>query len=93
MGRVGYVIYDRIRDVAAGASTSDILGIIIAHDIGRLILGAGSGTFNGIMTRMWDQDTLQRVNPMSLSFTPPEVERLRAALDQGECVARRGDDR
>ena len=84
MGRVGYVVYERIKDVSAGglASTSDVLGIIIAHDVGRLILGAGSGTFSGIMTRMWDRDALQRVNPMSLSFTPPEVERLRAALDR-----------
>jgi len=91
MGRVGYVIYDRIKDVAAGgpASSSDILGIIIAHDVGRLILGAGSGTFNGIMTRAWDQDALQRVNPMSLTFTPPEVERLRAALNPDECIASR----
>jgi hypothetical protein len=107
MGRIGYVIYDRIKDVAAGglASTSDVLGIIIAHDVGRLILGAGSGTFSGIMTRMWDRDALQRVNPMSLSFTPPEVERLRAALDRDsgsvavgtsgsvpeECIASRDD--
>ena len=95
MGRVGYVIYDRIKDVAAGgpSSSGDILGIIIAHDVGRLILGAGSGTFAGIMNLQWDQDALQRVNPMSLTFTPPEVERLRAALNPDECVASRGDDR
>jgi hypothetical protein len=104
MGRVGYVIYERIKDVAFGspASTGDILGIIIAHDIGRLILGAGSGTFSGIMTRLWNREDLQRVNPLALSFTRTEIERLRAALDRdsaswfpvgtggsepGECIA------
>src|SRR5215467_539806 len=46
MGRIGYVVYDRVREVAAGgrAPESDILAVVVAHDIGRLILGAGSGT-------------------------------------------------
>jgi len=93
MGRVGHVVYERIKDVAAGgaSSTTDILGIIIAHDIGRLILGAGSGTLNGVMTRTWSLDDLQRVNPMALSFTPAETERVHATLqrdsDSGDCLA------
>ena len=94
MGRIGYVIYERIKDVAAGgpSSTGEILGIIIAHDIGRLILGAGSGTFSGIMNRTWNREALQQVNPMSLSFTPPEIDRLNAALDRdmASFVARAG---
>jgi hypothetical protein len=82
MGRIGYVVYERIKDVAAGgqSSTGEILGIIIAHDIGRLILGAGSGTFSGVMTRTWNREELQRVNPMALAFTPAETERLHATL-------------
>jgi len=91
MGRVGYVVYERIKDVAAGgsSSTGDILGIIIAHDIGRLILGAGSGTFSGVMTRTWSLEELQRVNPMALAFTRTETERLHATLhlDSGDCIA------
>jgi hypothetical protein len=95
MGRIGYVVYERIKDVAAGgsSSTGDILGIIIAHDIGRLILGAGSGTFSGVMTRTWSLDGLQRVNPMKLAFTPSETERLHVTLygdsPSGDCVASR----
>jgi len=95
MGRVGYVVYERIKDVAAGgsSSTGDILGIIIAHDVGRLILGAGSGTLNGVMTRTWGLDELQRANPMALSFTRAETERLHATLygdsGSGTCIASR----
>src|SRR5689334_22370515 len=93
MGRIGYVVYERIKDVAAGgsSSTGDILGIIIAHDIGPLILGAGSGTLTGVMTRTWSLDELQRVNPMALSFTPAETDRVHATLygdsASGDCLA------
>ncbi|HUK35532.1 MAG TPA: hypothetical protein VLV86_16560 [Vicinamibacterales bacterium] len=84
MGRIGYVVYERVRDVASGgpASESDILGVVVAHDIGRLILGAGSGTHNGIMNRNWDRRDLEKVDPLTLEFTLPEIDRLRAALEQ-----------
>jgi hypothetical protein len=107
MGRIGYVVYERIRDVATGgtASASDILGLIIAHDIGRLILGAGSGTHDGVMNRQWNRQDLERVNPLALEFTPSEIERLRATLDRnsaslpvgtggsvrGDCLSSRDD--
>lgn len=82
MGRIGYVVYERVREVAAGgsASTSDVLGVVIAHDIGRLILGAGSGTHAGVMNRQWDRRALEQVNPLTLEFTPPEIDRIRATL-------------
>jgi len=84
MGRIGYVVYERVREVAAGgsASTSDILGVIIAHDIGRLILGAGSGTHAGLMNRQWDRRDLEQVNPLTLEFTPPEIDRIRTTLQR-----------
>jgi|SRR5215472_18317665 len=84
MGRIGYVVYERVRDVASGgsASTSDILGVIIAHDIARLILGAGSGTHAGLMNRQWDRRDLEQVNPLALEFTPPEIDRIRITLER-----------
>jgi hypothetical protein len=89
MGRIGYVVYERVRDVASGgsASTSDILGVIIAHDIGRLILGAGSGTQAGLMNRQWQRQDLERVNPLTLEFTPPEIDRIRTTLEHKASAA------
>jgi predicted P-loop ATPase/GTPase len=45
------------------------------------------------MNRMWDRQELERVNPMALAFTPPEIERIRETLsvDSGACIASRGD--
>jgi len=84
MGRIGYVVYERVREVAAGggATESDILGVVIAHDIGRLILGAGSGTHAGLMNRQWDRRDLERVIPLALEFTPPEIDRIRTTLER-----------
>jgi hypothetical protein len=94
MGRIGYVVYEKIKEVAAGgpASQAEILGVIIAHDIGRLILGAGSGTGSGVMNRHWDRHDLERVNPLALQFTPPEIARLRATLEgDSPCITGRDD--
>jgi hypothetical protein len=109
MGRIGYVVYERVREVASGgsASTSDILAVVIAHDIGRLILGAGSGTHVGLMNRQWQRQDLEQVNPLALEFTLPEIDRIRATLERnsssslaaatagsepGECISRLNDD-
>jgi hypothetical protein len=108
MGRIGYVVYEKVREVASGgsASTSDVLAVIIAHDIGRLILGAGSGTHAGLMNRQWQRQDLEQVNPLELAFTPSEIDRLRATLernseslfaaatagvDPGECISSLND--
>jgi len=61
---------------------SDILGVVIAHDIGCLILGAGSGTHAGLMNRQWDRRDLERVIPLALEFTPPEIDRIRTTLER-----------
>jgi len=85
MGRIGYVVYDRVRQVAASGGTSEgeILGVILSHDIGRLILGVGSQSHSGVMKAHWNLRDLQRVDPLSLEFTPSEVARLRGTLESG----------
>jgi hypothetical protein len=39
-GKVAYLLFDRIRDIAwsAGGEPADILGFVIAHEIGHLLL-------------------------------------------------------
>jgi CBS domain-containing protein len=80
MGRIGYVVYERIPDVATASQVSEgeVLGVIVAHDIRRLILGADSPSGDGVMKGRGDRE---RANPLSLEFTPSEVTRLHAALE------------
>src|SRR5215831_6551207 len=81
MGRVGYVVYGRVPELAAATQTSegDVLGVIVAHDIRRLILGANSESSDGAAQ---DRPNRERKDPMALQFSPSEVAQLRTTLER-----------
>jgi hypothetical protein len=81
MGRIGYVVYDRVPEIAAVTQTneSEILGAIVAHDIRRLILGNDSKSDDGVASDR-DGRKHERVDPLTLSFSPSEAAQLRATL-------------
>src|SRR5262249_60743774 len=83
MGRIGYVVYEPIRQVAAAGPVSEgeVLGLVVAHDIGRLILGAGSQSSDGVMKGAWGRRDLEQVNPLELQFSPAEIAQLRTNLE------------
>jgi len=81
-----YVFYDRVKDlarrqlaekvrglVAVRAGTSQILGEMIAHEIGH-VLNLASHTETGIMRGYWDLKDLQLVAYGSLLFTEQQAE-------------------
>ena len=71
MGRIAYVIYDRIRQIAATGPAREIelLGFVIAHETGHLLLGRGSGTQTGLMKCHWDRRSAQQLDPLKLGFS------------------------
>jgi hypothetical protein len=83
MGRIGYVVYERIPEVAAASQTSEgeILGVVVAHDIRRLILGTDSSPGDGVTQDRRDRRDPERTDPLALDFTPAEIARLHAALE------------
>jgi hypothetical protein len=82
MGRIGYVVYDRVPEIAAVTQTneSEILGAIVAHDIRRLILGNDSQSNSDGATSDRDGRKHERVDPLALSFSATDAARLRATL-------------
>src|SRR5215510_10743679 len=90
MGRIGYVVYEHVPDVAAASqmSVGEILGIIVAHDIRRLILGVSSQSGDDAVGNRGNGNK-ERVNPLALQFTPQEIGKLHAALlsntPSGQC--------
>lgn len=88
--RIVYVFYDSLEplaerqvralnkgDIIRPASRAQILGHIIAHEIGHLLLDLPSHSESGIMRGNWDLKDLQDVAFGSLFFTPSQAAVLR----------------
>jgi hypothetical protein len=85
MGRIAYVIYDRIRQVAATgpARETELLGFVMAHETGHLLLGRGSGTRTGLMKCHWDRRSAQLLDPSTLGFSDLQAFRIHTRLMNG----------
>ena len=82
MGRIAYAIYDRVRDTAARAAMSedDLLGFVMAHEIAHLMLPRGAHTDGGLMRGHWDVRDFQRIDVLSLGFSPQQADEIRSTL-------------
>lgn len=64
-------------DITRPATRAQILGHMIAHEIGHLLLNLPSHSDSGIMRVSWDLKDLQDVAFGSLLFTPAQATILR----------------
>jgi hypothetical protein len=76
-----HVLWSRIRDVELQFSrdSGEILGLVIAHEVGHLLLRDDSHSLHGIMRP--EIDLRSRHRPY---FTQPQAEQIRAALPAGQ---------
>jgi hypothetical protein len=81
-GRIAYVLYDRVVAAALGAGWDpvDFMSVVIAHEIGHLLLPRGSHTADGLMRGHWEIDDLRRVDRRTLTFTDGQAELMRQTL-------------
>jgi len=56
----------------SGSDVSVILGYLIAHEIGHLLLGEKAHAIDGIMTARWEIGQIQQALRRQLKFTPEE---------------------
>ena len=54
------------------SDVSTILGCVIAHEVGHLLLGHNHHTVNGIMQGRWEIKQIQQLTAGSLAFTPEQ---------------------
>jgi hypothetical protein len=64
----------------AGASLAMLLGHVIAHEIGHLLLGTNSHSRNGLMSASWDLGDMRAIARGRLSFWPDESAKMRAEV-------------
>ena len=91
--RLAYVFYNRVAsltqelmwkrargDVCESASTAQILGHAMAHEIGHLLLNLESHSDSGILRANWDVRTLENACYGYLLFTRQQAELMRAEV-------------
>ncbi len=60
-----------------GTRLGVILGHLVAHELGHLLLGAGSHSSSGIMHVPWHLKELEIISRGLMMFTPQEADRMR----------------
>ena len=81
-GRVAYAFYARIEALAkrGGSDVAKVLGIVMAHEIGHLLLGRGAHSSAGIMSGRWGKFEMDLVAAGLLGFTKEQADLIRQAV-------------
>jgi hypothetical protein len=77
------VFLDRVlglREQSPGISLSRLLGCVLAHEIGHLLLGEHSHSRNGLMQAHWQFEQLQKIAMGNLLFDSKEAAQLRTRV-------------
>jgi hypothetical protein len=64
-----------------GLSSEAILGFVIAHELGHLLLGTNSHATVGIMRANWKKSELSAAGKGLLGFSETQAETMRARLE------------
>jgi hypothetical protein len=78
-GNYVLVYYPSIKAFKAATTvpTGELLGCVIAHELGHLLLGTASHSPNGLMSAVWQDPELHQAVRGNLLFTGSEGERMR----------------
>ena len=81
-GSVATVFADRVASTSdrAGASNRGLLGRVIAHEIGHLLIGTNQHARKGLMRAVWTDRELRRSVGLEWHFSAQEARSMRAAI-------------
>jgi len=73
--KIAYVFYPRVATGARrdGLPLSAMLGYVMAHEIGHLLLPLNAHSRKGVMRGVWDAEQIRRARLGELTFTQEEV--------------------
>jgi hypothetical protein len=77
---IATVSFGRVTELSLYVSRSrgQILGYVIAHEIGHVLLPAADHSPVGIMRAYWSRAVLELAGALSVAFTPEEAQAIRA---------------
>lgn len=72
------IFYHRVEELSAGQHTSEalLLGHLVAHEMGHLLLGVNSHSRSGIMHVPWKRSEIERASLGTLFFTKQETKKM-----------------
>lgn len=79
VGYYAYAFLDHIDTLEQHRGVS-VLGYVLTHEIGHLLLGSNSHSVSGIMSPHWNDEELRRISEGTLLFLSGESHRLRERL-------------
>jgi len=81
-GKYGDVFWKRVRDIQANSKidVTLILGSVMAHEMGHLLLGSNAHAISGIMRAHWEGGELHRISMGTLQFLPEQGRRMHAIV-------------
>jgi hypothetical protein len=81
-GKYGDVFFGRIEELhnSVGMSTARLLGAVMAHELGHLLLGSHAHSPIGIMMPTWEDQSLRRIGMGTFLFTSEQASVMKARL-------------
>jgi hypothetical protein len=81
-GTLATIYIDRIHAMAAqsGIDVGELIGRVVAHEIGHLVLGTADHAPFGLMRATWTAAEIQRRVPLDWRFTPAQGEEMRSRM-------------
>jgi hypothetical protein len=85
--RLAFVLYSRIARVADrdNVDRSSVLAIVMAHEIGHLLLPDSRHSAAGLMRGVWDREDFSNAVSGVLRFSAHQADLIRAGLASGRC--------
>jgi len=79
---VASIFYDEVKDRAEERQLNfgELLGDVLAHELGHLLLGTNSHSSSGLMSAFWSGNKLRLAARGYLTFTNAEAKRIYAAM-------------
>lgn len=81
-GRYSDIFWSRVLELHAQSNldTAGILGSVMAHEIGHLLLGSDAHAVSGIMRARWESVELHQIAMGTLLFLPCQEQRMRVRV-------------
>jgi hypothetical protein len=82
VGYFAYVFYDSVQRIGEERKLGHaLLGDVLAHEIGHLLLGSNSHSISGIMSAHWYGGELRKISESAMLFTPGQSRMLRERVE------------